>query len=61
MTQANPGIRVAAKCAGIPFWRIAYELGVSEATFIRWLRFPLSAEREEIIKQTICFLSEEVR
>ena len=42
----NDGIRRAAKEAGIPLWRVAYFAGISEATLTRWLRVPLTKEKE---------------
>lgn len=57
----NNTIRVAARIAGIPFWRIALKIGVSEPTLTRWLRMPLSAEREALILSAIKELEKEVR
>lgn len=59
MTKANENIRKAARTAGIPLWRIAAAIGVSEPTMCRWLRFPLSADREQSIMQAIVELSKE--
>ena len=36
-----------AKSKGIPQWRIAEELGVSEMTLVRWLRHPLESEKKD--------------
>lgn len=47
--KANSEIRKAAKDHGIKHWEIALHLGISEQTFMRWLRTPLSKEREEAI------------
>ena len=44
--QENQKIRTAARGAGVPLWRIAVALGVSEPTIIRWLRVPFTPERE---------------
>lgn len=55
----NNSVRVAARVAGIPFWRIAQKIGVSEPTLTRWLRMPLSAEREAIIMAAIEDLARE--
>lgn len=55
----NENIRKRAKAAGIPLWRIAAELGVSEPTIIRWLRFPLSDERRKEIETAIKRLVDE--
>lgn len=57
----NNKIRVAARVAGVPFWKIAQKIGISEPTLTRWLRMPLSAEREGIILAAIKELEKEVR
>lgn len=49
----NVKVRRAAKSAGVPLWRIAAEIGVSEPTLTRWLRVPLSPEREAEIMAAI--------
>lgn len=54
----NADIRSTAKAAGIKQWEIAAHLGISEPTLIRWLRFPLTAEREKAIMQAIAELSQ---
>lgn len=51
--RENSDIRVAARVAGVTLWKIAAELGVSEPTFYRWLRFPLSGEKHERIMEAI--------
>jgi hypothetical protein len=43
--EANQQIRRAAKANGVPFWRISDELKVSEPTFTRIMRKPLSEEK----------------
>ena len=49
----NEPIRLKARGAGVPLWAVAQELQISEATMSRWLRVPLSAEREHDIKAAI--------
>ncbi len=49
--KQNERIRKAAKSNRVPFWEIADALGISEPTFTRWMRKPLSAEMEERIMQ----------
>lgn len=56
----NEAIRKAARIAGVPLWKIAYEVGISEPTITRWLRRPLSPEREAMLLAAISRLSEEV-
>ena len=55
----NMGIRRAARVAGIPLWRIAATIGISEPTLTRWLRFPLSADKERLISGAISKLEKE--
>lgn len=45
--KENLDIRHLARVAEIPLWRVACEIGISEATFYRWMRHPLSGERRE--------------
>lgn len=51
--MTNENIRRAARAAGIPLWKIAVSLGISEPTLTRWLRLPLPADREERILRVI--------
>ena len=49
--MANKDIRLKAKGCGVPFWKIAAKLGISEPTMTRKLRFELSeAEKAKIFK-----------
>lgn len=57
--KENQAVRVAAKSAGIPLWKVAAATGVSEPTLTRWLRFPLSEEKERRIMEAIANLSKE--
>ena len=43
--MANEKIRNKAKEHRIPLWKLACELGISEATLTRWLRVEMSGER----------------
>lgn len=45
--MANASVRESARAAGVPLYAIANELGVSESTFFKWLRFPLTEDREQ--------------
>lgn len=58
--QENMKIRRTARAAGIPLWKIAAELKVSEPTLTRWLRFPLTEEKERAILGAIEKLEREV-
>ena len=55
----NNDIKAEMKRAGVSQWRVAEKLGVAESTLIRWLRFPLSPEREAEIMAAIRELAQE--
>lgn len=56
---ANQTVRDAAKRNGVKHWQIAEHLGISEPTIVRWLRLPLSPEKEQAILEAIEALSKE--
>lgn len=60
MTKENQEVRRAARIAGVPLWRVAAAIGVSEPTLTRWLRVPLSEDRESRIMAAIAALEREV-
>lgn len=60
MGQENQNVRRAARSAGVPLWRVAATIGVSEPTLTRWLRFPLPEDKERFIMAAISELSLEV-
>lgn len=45
----NNEIRLYAKGSGVPFWKIAEKLGVSENTFTRIMRKEVSPEKKKEI------------
>ena len=49
----NIHIRMAAREAHIPLWKIAQMVGISEPTLTRWLRVELSQEKKVRILQAI--------
>lgn len=55
----NLSLRQRAKSAGIPLWKIASYIGVSEPTITRWLRVPLSCSKEKLILEAISMLEKE--
>lgn len=57
--QANKDVRFLARGKGVPFWRIAQEIGVSEPTLTRWLRVPLEPNKRTAIIGAIEKLSNE--
>ena len=60
MQENNGYIRKAARAAGVPLWKIAAAIGISEPTLTRWLRFPLQEEKEQRIMAAIRELSQGV-
>ena len=53
MERMNEDIRKTIKAAGLKQWQVAKELGISEATIIRWLRDELNEERRNAIFSAI--------
>lgn len=51
--KENQTVREAAKRKGVKHWQIAEHLGISEPTIMRWLRIPLSPEREKAVLEAI--------
>ena len=58
--ENNVRVRRAARAAGVPLWKLAAALGVSEPTITRWLRFPLPEEKERRLLAAIEALDMEV-
>ena len=44
--MANKIIRDELKTRGVRHWELAHELGISEQTRVRWLRFEMSDDRQ---------------
>lgn len=55
----NKTVRRAARAAGVPLWRVAAAVGVSEPTLTRWLRVPLPADKEQRVMAAISELAKE--
>ena len=55
----NLMVREMAKKQKVSLWRIANEIGISEPTITRWLRVPLSQQKEKLILDAISKLSRE--
>ncbi len=51
--KANKEIREKVKNSGVPYWKIAARLRISEGTLCRWLRIELDAKTKEKILSTI--------
>lgn len=56
---ANDDIRREARANGVPFWRIANALSISEPTMTRRLRHELPQQEKEKIKEAILQLAHE--
>lgn len=54
----NDLVRRTARASGVPFWKICDELGISEPTFSRIMRKPLSDENQQRILYIIKRISE---
>ena len=59
MSKANEDVRRAARAAGVPLWRIAAELQISEPTLTRWMRTPLPDDPRDRIMRAIPTLERE--
>lgn len=59
--KANQKVRDAAKKNGVKHWQIAQYLGISEPTIMRWLRTPLSPEKEIAVMRAIEAIRREER
>ncbi|MBO4866159.1 MAG: hypothetical protein J5582_06250 [Ruminococcus sp.] len=46
MAKANAIIREELKARGVRHWELAHELGVSEQTLVRWLRFEMDEDKQ---------------
>lgn len=57
--MTNLHIRKAARIADVRLWQVADRLGISEPTLGRWLRRPLSPEREALILEAIRSIEKE--
>ena len=57
MERANITVRKAARAAGVPMWRVAMEMGISEPTMTRRLRIQFTSEQEAEILSIIERLS----
>lgn len=57
--MSNLDIRSEAKKKGVFLYEIAYRLGISEPTMVRWLRYELPADKKSKILQIISELSAE--
>ena len=57
--MSNTDVRLAAKGAGVPLWKIADYIGISEATLTRLLRKPLDETIRKKLFEAIDVLKSE--
>lgn len=57
----NADIRDELKNANVYLWQIAAKIGVAESTFIRWMRFELSDEQKQQVRDAIKEVTKEVK
>ena len=57
--KENENIRKAARVAGVPLYAVAFAVGISEPTLMRWMRLPLPPEKEQRIMEAISRLEME--
>ena len=51
--MANKIVRDELKQRGVRHWELAHELGVSEQTLVRWLRFELDEDRQFVMLEKV--------
>lgn len=51
--QANQEIRTLMKQKNLYQWQVAVELGISDVALVRWLRLPLSSDKEDEVMKAI--------
>lgn len=56
---ANKSIRELIERRGVKHWQVALKLGVSEQTLVRWLRVPLTPEKEDSIRVAVDDIAKE--
>ena len=54
---ANVEIRSAMQEAGLYQWEVAFALGISEMTLMRWLRTPMTDKQKEQVLAAIAQLT----
>lgn len=60
MNKSNADVKLIAKGKGIPLWRVAMKMNISEQTLVRRLRIELSGEEKNRIISIINDLAMEV-
>jgi predicted transcriptional regulator len=60
LIRRNDDIRRSIRESGLHQWMVAERLGISEATFTRWLRTEMSGERKKMVMDAIQELKREL-
>lgn len=60
MTERNGALKRELKRECIPYWQVAEKMGVSESTFIRWMRKDLNPIVSASVRKAIEELKSEV-
>lgn len=55
--KRNELVRAAIKANKLYHWQVAEQIGISEYTFVHWLRKELPDERKELVMKAIAELS----
>ena len=49
----NKDLRAEFRIANVRQWEVAEAMGISEMTFVKWLRRELSEEKKKIVREAI--------
>ncbi len=49
----NKDLRDAFRIANVKQWEVAEAIGISEMTFVKWLRKELSEEKKTLVREAI--------
>lgn len=55
----NKGVRKSIEQSGLKYWEVAHEIGITDATFSRWLRLPLEGEKKARVVSAISELQKQ--
>lgn len=53
---SNAEIRQTIEDAGLKYWQVAEEIGITASTFTVWLRTPLTKERKKRVDDALVIL-----
>lgn len=49
----NKDLRAEFRIANVRQWEVAEAMGISEMTFVKWLRRELSEEKKKVVREAI--------